>query len=139
MKKILFIVIILALSAMIMSSCAVVSPLMGEYAGYGYYSQRGGKINRALEDNSRCWTSNGAIITPTSQKNLYQVIYRGICDDYYLMPQAQALKSIPAEYEAYYGKPNWNDFYKELSWMFWTKGPNRNIEVLNNGNIIRRN
>lgn len=147
MKKNLVLLTILALSAMV-SSCGSIGSLVGSgtltgVAGdylIGATGQRKGIIGRTIEDAAGSWSNDGARITVTSataSKGLYNVVYRGVSDFYYLQPANEAMKSLPAGYKMISFHPYWNTFYGELVWIFYTSGPHRKVIVRNNGSIVR--
>lgn len=148
MKKNYFFMIILALSAMMMTSCGSIGSLVGSgtaagIAGdyvIGATGQRNGVIGRAIEDATGSWSNDGARITvtgSTASKGLYNVVYKGVSDFYYLQPVTEAMKELPAGYHMISYRPYWNNFYKELAWMFYTSGQHRRVMVRNNGAIVR--
>ncbi len=148
MTRNFFFVIVLALSAVVMSSCGSIGSLVGSgtVAGVagdyliGATGQRGGVIGRTIEDATGSWSNDGARITvtgSTASKGLYNVVYRGVSDFYYLQPVNEAMKSLPAGYTMISFQPYWNTFYKELAWMFYTRGEHRRVMVRNNGSIVR--
>lgn len=148
MKKNYFFMIILALSAMMMTSCGSIGSLVGSgtaagIAGdyvIGATGQRNGVIGRTIENATGSWSNDGARITVTSAtptKGLYNVVYKGVSDFYYLQPVNEAMKELPAGYTMISYQPYWNTFYKELAWMFYTRGQHRKVMVRNNGAIVR--